>query len=91
MVMTPFNIPNITGITFSKVEPITRCKCGTTPIIGDKFYYKSKYTNYRLEGYIIKISNHDVVSRNGVHYKKDEIEIRPSDIVREEKLKKLGL
>lgn len=83
-----FNIPNI---SFSKTEPLDKCRCGTIPMIGDKFYYKSKYTNHRIEGYITKISNYDVVSTNGVHYKKDEIEIRPSDILREEKLKKLGL
>jgi hypothetical protein len=70
------------------IEP---CKCGNIPKVGIKFWYKSKY-GAKIIGVIKTI--HDtksIISTNGAQYPNREIEVRPKEIVREEKLNTLGI
>ena len=67
------------------------CRCGTKPAIGDEFWYRSKYGS-EVRGRIGKIhSSTSIISTKGALYNNREIEIKPKDIIREEKLNELGI
>lgn len=68
-----------------------KCKCGNYPTLGSRFWYKSKYDDCIVEGIVGKIDGDSITSTKGVSYKNFEIEVERLDIVREEKLNKLGI
>lgn len=70
---------------------VTPCKCGNKPTPGGKFWYQSKYSSDVIEGVIAELSGSSIVSTNGVVYPNHDISVKPLDIVRAEKLKKLGI
>lgn len=69
---------------------ILRCKCGNIPEIGGDFWYRSKYGSV-VVGVIKSVEARSIVSTAGVSYPKDEIETKPLDILRSEKLDELGI
>jgi len=70
---------------------ITPCKCGNKPTPGGKFWYKSKHSYDIIEGVIAELSGSSIVSTNGVVYPNYDIVVQPLDIIRDEKLKELGI
>jgi hypothetical protein len=73
-------------------DPPVPCKCGTIPKIGMTFYYKSKYSDYVIEGVIDRFSGPlKIVSTTGAMYMNAEIDIKPPHIKRDEKLNELGI
>lgn len=70
--------------------PILKCKCGNIPEVGGTFWYRSKYGSI-VVGVIKSIETRAIVSTEGVSYPKDEIETKPLDILRNEKLDELGI
>lgn len=70
----------------SKEEVVDRCKCGTIPKVGDNFYYKSRYGKEYSKGVILEIRPSGIISENNNYYRKSEIEIKPKQIKREERL-----
>ena|ERR1035437_3919010 len=72
------------------LPPITHCKCGTIPTIGCTFWYHSKYGSV-VEGIVKDIDGFNITSTAGVTYPKDQIEIKPLHIIRDEKLGELGI
>jgi len=90
MAVNPANIGPIT-ISPNKIEPTLVCKCGNEPYVGAEFYYKSKYSIEPTIGIIARIDDTHILSTNGTPYKKEEIEVKPKHIAREEKLNELGI
>ena len=90
MAINPVNINPIT-IMHSNDPEILVCKCGYEPSVGDEFYYKSIYSKEPTIGIIAKINNTHIISTNGTPYHKNEVEVKPKHIAREEKLNELGI
>lgn len=57
---------------------------GEEPKIGDRFFYKSKYSDYTLEGKVRSVSDNGIQSLNGVFYPMNEIRIINKQKFREE-------
>jgi ferredoxin-fold anticodon binding domain-containing protein len=70
---------------------VETCMCGSEPVVGDNFYYKSKYSDRVLVGIVKQIRPSDIISMNGTSYSKSEITIKPVDVKRNEVLDKLGI
>lgn len=81
----------IKTITIGSTKFSTRCKCGNYPTVGGQFWYTSKYDGSVIEGTIEKIDGGGIFSTNGVHYHCSDVEVVRVDIVREQKLNKLGI
>lgn len=81
-------LPNLSNQTN---EPIETCMCGCKPVIGENFYYKSKYSDTILIGIVKQIRQADIISMNGTSYKKSEIVIKPIDVKRNDILNELGI
>jgi hypothetical protein len=90
MAIKPANINPIT-IMHSNDPEILVCKCGYEPSVGDEFYYKSRYSNEPTIGIIARVDKTHIYSTNGTPYHKNEIEVKPKHIARDEKLKELGI
>jgi predicted amidohydrolase len=78
------------SITQSNLE-ILVCKCGNKPYPSAKFYYKSRYSDEPTIGIIARVDKTHIYSTNGTPYHKNEIEVKPKHIAREEKLNELGI
>ena len=90
MAIKPANIQPI-FITHETNTPILVCKCGNVPYEVAEFYYTSKYSKEPTIGTIASINETHIFSINGTTYRKDEIEVKPKHIAREEKLNELGI
>ncbi len=90
MAINPVNTHPITTIHSNDPE-ILVCKCGYEPHIGEEFHYKSKYSNENTIGIIARVDRTHIISNNGTPYHKNEIEVKPKHILREEKLNDLGI
>ncbi len=90
MAIKPANINSIT-IMHSNDPEILVCKCGYEPSIGDEFYYKSIYSDEPTIGIVARVDKRYIYSKNGTRYRKNEIEVKPKHILREEKLNYLGI
>ena len=75
----------------SKVTDVLVCKCGNEPYPGIEFYYKSRYSEETTIGIIASVNKTHIFSTNGTPYHKKEVEVKPKNIVREEKLNELGI
>lgn len=82
-------LPNITVNPNAIPKEPQFCLCGSTPSIGDTFYYKSTYMKEELEGEVSKVHYDSIVSKNGTPYKFSEIRVKPKWEIRQEKLNKL--
>jgi hypothetical protein len=83
-------LPNLHTFNLTNVA-VETCMCGYKPVIGEPFYYKSKYSDTILIGIVKQIRPADIISMNGTSYKKSEISIRPVDIRRDDILNELGI
>lgn len=72
------------------ISDIKHCKCGNLPTIGGKFWYNSKY-GANIEGVILSIEGCNITSTTGVSYPVWQIEVKPLQIIRDEKLTELGI
>ena len=63
--------------------------CGNYPIIGGKFWYKSKYMDEPLEGVVAHIGNSCIKSTSGVDYNFELISVEPLSVIREKKINSL--
>lgn len=77
-------------ISYSHGTPAL-CKCGNRPTVGGRFWYKCKYSDEVIEGVIAELCGSSITSTRGATYPNHEISVQPLDIIREEKLNKLGL
>ena len=75
---------NLSGLTSSLTPTATHCLCGNIPSSGDIFYYHSKYSKVPLEGIVSNVQNGYIRSKNGTHYKFEEITIKPKSEIRDE-------
>jgi hypothetical protein len=75
---------NLSGLTSSLIPTPTHCLCGNLPSSGDIFYYHSKYSKVPLEGIVDTVQNGYIRSKNGTHYKFEEITIKPKFEIRDE-------
>jgi hypothetical protein len=63
--------------------------CGNNPVIGGKFWYKSKYMDIPLEGIIAHVSSDSIISTKGVNYYLELITVEPLSDLREKKINSL--
>jgi hypothetical protein len=75
---------NINFSTASVIPTATHCLCGNIPSSGDIFYYHSKYSKVPLEGIVSNVQNGYIRSKNGTHYKFEEITVKPKSEIRDE-------
>lgn len=80
---------NVRTIYFGKND--VTCKCGNKAIPGEKFWYKSKYDDTVIEGVILNAEYGKITSTKKVTYPCSEIEVRPMDIIRADRLSDLGI
>ncbi len=87
------NTVNINPITIidSNDPVVLVCKCGNEPYPSAEFYYTSKYSKEPTIGIIARVNKTHIYSTNGTPYHKNEIEVKPKHIAREEKLNELGI
>jgi hypothetical protein len=83
-------LPNLHTFNVTNVA-VETCKCGSKPVIGENFYYKSKYSDTVLIGIVKEIRPSDIISMNGTSYSKSEIIIKPVDVKRNDILSELGI
>jgi hypothetical protein len=82
------NKPTWYKVKPTKQEPIP-CKCGNFPKVGDIFYYRSRYGE--VIGEVGSAGGNGIISTRGASYPNAEIELKPKDIIREEKLNDIGI
>lgn len=80
---------NLSGLTASLIPTVSHCLCGNIPSSGDIFYYHSKYSKVPLEGIVSNVQNGYIRSKNGTHYKFEEITIKPKFVIRDEILNEI--
>jgi hypothetical protein len=90
MAINPINTHPIT-IMHSNDSEVLVCKCGNEPYPGAEFYYNSKYSKEPTIGIIRSVNKTHIISTNGTPYHKNEVEVKPKHIAREEKLNELGI
>ena len=78
-------------VIHSNDSEVLVCKCGNAPYPGAEFYYKSKYSEETTIGIIRSVNKTHIISTNGTPYHKNEVEVKPKNIAREEKLNELGI
>ncbi len=83
-------LPNLHTFNLTNVA-VETCMCGCKPVIGENFYYKSKYSDTILIGIVKEIRPVDIISTNGTSYNKSEITIKPVDVKRNDILTELGI
>jgi len=60
--------------------------CGNQPVVGGKFWYKSKYMDEPLEGIVAHANSDSITSTNGVFYYLNLITVEPLSDIREGKI-----
>jgi hypothetical protein len=90
MAINPINTHPITTMHSNDPEVLV-CKCGNEPYPSAEFYYKSKYSDEPTIGIVARVDRTHIVSTNGTPYHKNEVEVKPKHIAREEKLNQLGI
>jgi hypothetical protein len=90
MAINPVNTHPITIMHSNDIEVLV-CKCGNEPYPGAEFYYTSKYSKEPTIGIIRSVNKTHIISTHGTPYHKNEVEVKPKHIAREEKLNELGI